>query len=100
MKKIILAQELLEQDLSQRDVSERLEISRRAVIRWEQAVQAHGSLEAFLKYYQHAKASPHRKRKGDQVRAFAFENNLQYLADKKSKYGCLRDQVRAIDFAE
>jgi transposase InsO family protein len=67
MTKIILAHELLEAGLSQTCVAERLGISRRTVIRWAQAIQEHGDLEAFLEHYQQAKSGPRKKRKRDQV---------------------------------
>ena len=94
MTKIILTQELLEQGLSQRDVAECLGISRRTVIRWEQAIQAHGSLEAFLEYYQHAKSGPRRKRKRDQVlkqRIWALREKYRHCCGQKLQYFLERD---------
>ena len=61
MIKIVLAHELLEHGITQACVAERLGISRRTVIRWEQAIREHGSLTAFLAYYQKAKSGPRRQ---------------------------------------
>jgi len=54
MTRIILAFELLEQGISKTSIAERLNVSRRTVIRWVQAIEQHGSLEAYLDYYQQA----------------------------------------------
>jgi transposase len=46
MTKIILAYELLEQGISKAYIAERLNVSRRTVIRWAQAIEQHGGLDA------------------------------------------------------
>ena len=67
MTKIILAHELLEQGISQGHVAERLGVSRRTVIRWSQAIQKQGSLDAFLDHYPQAKTRPRKKRKRNDI---------------------------------
>lgn len=67
MTKIVLAHELLQQGISKVRVAKRLQVSRRTVIRWAQAIEQHGSLEAYLEYYQQAKKGPRQKRKSDAV---------------------------------
>lgn len=67
MTKIILAYELLAQGMSKTHVAERLEVSRRTVIRWAQAIEQCGSLDSYLEQYQRAKQGPRRKRKCDAV---------------------------------
>ena len=45
MTKFILAHELLEQGISKTRIAQRLNVSRRTVIRWAQAIERHDSLE-------------------------------------------------------
>jgi transposase len=47
MTKIILAHELLEQGISKTRIAERLQVSRRTVIRWAQAIEQYGDLETY-----------------------------------------------------
>ena len=63
MTKIVLAYELLEQGISKASIAERLKVSRRTVIRWAQAIEQHGSLEAYLDHYHQAKQGARRKSK-------------------------------------
>jgi transposase len=63
--KIALAWELLEAGVPKGHIAERLEISRRTVIRWAQGFQKAGSLTAFLDSYHQAKRGARRKRKRD-----------------------------------
>lgn len=89
MTKIILAHELLEQGMSQTGVAKRLGISRRTVIRWTQAIQTHGSLEAFLEHYQQAKSGPRRKRKRDQLlkqRIWTLREKYRQCCGQKLQY--------------
>jgi len=89
MTKIILAHELLGQGLSQGAVAERLEISRRTVIRWAQAIQAQGGVQSFLEHYQQAKSGPRRKRKRDQIlkqRIWALREKYRYCCGQKLQY--------------
>jgi transposase len=67
MTKIVLAHELLEQGVSKVRIAERLQVSRRTVIRWAQAIEQHGNLETYLEYYQQAKKGTRRKRKTDAI---------------------------------
>lgn len=67
MTKIVLAHELLEQGITKVRIAERLQVSRRTVIRWAQAIEQYGSLEAYLEYYQQAKKGSRQKRKSDAV---------------------------------
>ena len=55
MTKIVLAYELLEQGITKTRIAERLQVSRRTVIRWAQAIEQHGDLGTYLEYYQQAK---------------------------------------------
>lgn len=94
MTKIVLAHELLEQGISQVRVAERLAISRRTVIRWEQAIREHGSLAAFLAYYQQAKSGPRQKRKRDQVlkqRIWALREKYRHCCGQKLQYFLQQD---------
>ena len=67
MTKIVLAHELLEQGISKVRIAERLQVLRRTVICWAQAIQQHGSLESYLEYHQQAKKGARRKRKADAI---------------------------------
>ncbi len=84
----------MEPGLSQKNVSERLGISRRTVIRWQQAIQAHGSLEAFLEDYQQAKSGPRRKRKRDQIlkqRIWTLREKYRQCCGQKLQYFLKQD---------
>lgn len=94
MTKIILAHELLEQGISQTCVAERLGVARRTVIRWTQAMEVHGSLEAFLAHYQQAKSGPRKKRKRDQVlkqRIWALREKYRHCCGQKLQYFLKQD---------
>jgi len=94
MTKIILAHELLEQGISQVRAAERLAISRRTVIRWQQAIREHGSLAAFLAYYQKAKSGPRQQRKRDQVlkqRIWALREKYRHCCGQKLQYFLQQD---------
>jgi transposase InsO family protein len=89
MTKIILAYELLEQGISKANIAERLNVSRRTVIRWAQAIEQHGSLEAYLDYYQQAKQGPRRKRKRDALlkrRIWALREKYHHCCGQKIQY--------------
>lgn len=89
MTKIILAYELLEAGTSQAAVAERLGLSRRTVIRWSQAIEAHEGLDRFLEYYQQAKSGPRRKRKRDQVlkqRIWVLREKYRQCCGQKLQY--------------
>jgi transposase len=94
MTKIILAYELLELGLSQASVAERLGIARRTVIRWSQAIEASGSLEAFLQHFQQAKTGPRKKRKRDQVlkqRIWSLREKYRHCCGQKLRYFLKQD---------
>lgn len=89
MTKIVLAHELLEQGISKVRVAERLQVSRRTVIRWAQAIEQHGSLEAYLEHYQKAKKGPRRKRKSDAIlkrRIWALREKHRQCCGQKIQY--------------
>jgi len=94
MTKIILAYELLEQGISKASIAERLNVSRRTVIRWAQAIEQHGSLEAYLEYYQHAKQGSRRKRKRDVLlkrRIWALREKYHHCCGQKIQYFLLQE---------
>lgn len=89
MTKIILAYELLEQGMSKVHVAERLEVSRRTIIRWAQAIEQSGSLDSYLEQYQRAKQGPRRKRKRDallQRRIWALREKYHDCCGQKLQY--------------
>ncbi|MBT3322708.1 MAG: transposase [Anaerolineae bacterium] len=67
MTKIIIAYELLEEGVSKSHIAKHLGVSRRTIIRWAQAIEKHGSLDAFLEQYAQAKKGSRKKRKIDVV---------------------------------
>jgi transposase InsO family protein len=89
MTKIVLAHELLEHGLSQGKVAERLQVSRRTVIRWTQGAKRHGSLQAFLEYYQQSKSGPRLRPKRDAVlkrRIWALRDKYRQCCGQKLRY--------------
>jgi transposase InsO family protein len=89
MTKIILAHELLEQGISKTRIAQPLNVSRRTVIRWAQAIEQHGGLEAFLEHYQQAKKGPRRKRKSDAIlkrRIWALREKYHQCCGQKIQY--------------
>jgi len=89
MTKIILAHELLEQGISKTRIAQRLNVSRRTVIRWAQAIEQHGGLEAFLEHYQQAKKGSRRKRKSDAIlkrRVWALREKYHQCCGQKIQY--------------
>ena len=89
MTKIVLAHELFEQGISKVHIAERLQVSRRTVIRWAQAIEQYGSLEAYLEYYQQAKKGPRQKRKSDAVlkrRIWALREKHHQCCGQKIQY--------------
>ncbi len=63
MTKIILVYELSGEGVSKSYIAKRLGVSRRTIIRWSKAIAEHGSLDAFLVYYQQAKKGSRQKGK-------------------------------------
>jgi transposase InsO family protein len=89
MTKIILAQELLEEDISKGKIAKRLGVSRRTIIRWSQAIEKHGSLEAFMEHYEKAKKGTRQKRKTDAIlkrRIWALREKHHQCCGQKIQY--------------
>lgn len=89
MTKIIIAQELLEAGMSKTSIAERLEVSRRTVIRWAQAIEQSGSLDSYLEQYQRAKKGSRRKRKRDALlkrRIWALREKYHDCCGQKIRY--------------
>jgi len=89
MTKIILAYELLEQEISKTRIAEKLQVSRRTVIRWAQAIEQHGDLETYLEYYQQAKKGSRRKRKCDAIlkrRIWTLHEKYHQCCGQKIQY--------------
>ena len=89
MTKIIIAYELLAEGIAKTRIAERLNVSRRTVIRWAQAIEKHGSLQSYLEYYQQAKKGARRKRKRDAVlkrRIWALREKYHQCCGQKLQY--------------
>lgn len=64
-------------------------MSRRTIIRWSQAIDRHGSLEAFLEEYQKAKKGDRQKRKIDPIlkrRIWALRKKHHQCCGQKIQY--------------
>lgn len=91
MSKIILAHELLEEGLNKNHIAKHLDVSRRTIIRWSQAIDRHGNLEAFLEYYQKAKKGDHQKRKIDPIlnrRIWTLQKKTITVVGRRSNTSC------------
>jgi len=89
MTKITIAWELLEQGLSKSHIAKHLGVSRRTIIRWSQAIQAHGDLQTFLDYYHQAKKGSRQKRKTDAIlkrRIWAIREKHHQCCGQKIQY--------------
>jgi transposase len=89
MTKIILAHELLEAGVSKSHTAQHLGVSRRTVIRWSQAIEKQGSLDAFLEYYHQAKKGTRQKRKTDAIlkrRIWALREKHHQCCGQKIQY--------------
>ena len=89
MTKIVLAYELLEQGITKTRIAERLQVSRRTVIRWAQAIEQHGDLGTYLEYYQQAKKGTRQKRKCDAIlkrRIWALREKHHQCCGQKIQY--------------
>lgn len=89
MTKIVLAHELLEAGVSKSHIAEHLGVSRRTIIRWSQAIEKHGSLDAFLGHYQQVKKGARQKRKIDAVlkrRIWALREKHHQCCGQKIQY--------------
>jgi len=89
MTKIILAHELLEAGVSKSHVAKHLGVTRRTIIRWSQAIEKLGSLDAFLEHYHQAKKGSRQKRKTDAIlkrRIWALREKHHQCCGQKIKY--------------
>lgn len=89
MTKIILTHELLEQGISKTRIAERLQVSRRTVIRWAQAIEQYGGLGAYLEYYQQSKKGSRQKRKCDAIlkrRIWVLREKYHQCCGQKIRY--------------
>ena len=74
---------------SKSHIAQHLGASRRTVIRWSQAIEQHGSLDAYLEYYQQAKKSTRRKRKTDAIlkrHIWALREKHHHCCGQKIQY--------------
>ena len=89
MTKIILAHELLEAGVSKSHVAKHVGVTRRTIIRWSQAIEKHGSLDAFLEHYRQAKKGSRQKRKTDAIlkrRIWALREKYHQCCGQKIQY--------------
>ena len=89
MTKIILAHELLEEGISKNRIAKHLGVSRRTIIRWSQAIEEHGGLEAYLNEYQQAKKGSRQKRKSDAIlkrRIWTLREKHHHCCGQKIQY--------------
>ena len=87
MTKIILAHELLTEGISKSHIAKHLGVSRRTIIRWAQAIDRHGGLDAYLGHYQKAKKGKRPKRKTDAIlkrRIWALREKHHQCVGKRS----------------
>ena len=89
MPKIIIAYELLKEGVPKSHIAKHLGISRRTIIRWAQAIEKHGSLDAFLEQYDQAKKGTRQKRKIDAIlkrRIWALREKHHQCYGQKIQY--------------
>jgi transposase len=89
MTKIYIACELLEQGVPKNHIAKHLGVSRRTIIRWSQAIQAHGDLQSFLDHYQQAKTGSRQKRKIDAIlkrRIWVIREKYRQCCGQKIQY--------------
>jgi len=89
MTKIIIAYELLKESVPKSHIAKHLGISRRTIIRWAQAIEKHGSLDAFLEQYDQAKKGTRQKRKIDAIlkrRIWALREKHHQCCGQKIQY--------------
>jgi transposase-like protein len=82
MTKIILVHELLEGGVSKSHIARHLSVSSRTIIRWSQAIDTYGNLEAFLEKCQQAKKGPRqddRLMQSSSVGSVHCESNTIYV---------------------
>jgi transposase InsO family protein len=89
MTKITLAWELLDQGIPKSHIAKHLDVSRRTIIRWSQAIQEHNDLSSFLDHYQQAKKGSRQKRKTDAIlkrRIWAIREKYHHCCGQKIQY--------------
>lgn len=89
MTKIILAHELLEAGVSKSHVAKHLGVTRRTIIRWSQAIEKYGSLDAFLEHYHQAKKESRQRPKTDAIlkrRIWALREGYHQCCGQKIQY--------------
>jgi len=89
MTKITIAWELLDQGIPKSHIAKHLDVSRRTIIRWSQAIQDHGDLQTFLNYSHQAKKGPRKKRKIDAIlkrRIWAIREKHHDCCGQKIQY--------------
>ena len=89
MTKIIIAYELLKESVPKSHIAKHLGISRRTIIRWAQAIEKDGSLDAFLEQYDQAKKGTRQKRKIDAIlkrRIWALREKHHQCCGQKIQY--------------
>lgn len=89
MTKITLAWELLEQGVPKSHIAKYLDVSRKTIIRWSQAIQEHNDLPSFLDHYQQAKKGSRQKRKTDAIlkrRIWAIREKYHQCCGQKIQY--------------
>ena len=89
MTKIFIAYELLMAGISKSHIAKHLGVSRRTIIRWAQAIEKHGSLDAFLEEYDQAKKGTRQKRKIDAIlkrRIWALRAKHHQCCGQKIQY--------------
>jgi transposase len=99
MTKIIIACELLEQGMPKIRIAERLNVSRRTVIRWAQAIEQAGSLETYLEHYQRSKKGSRCKRKRDAIlkrRIWALREKYYHCCGQKIQYFLQKEYQMAV----
>ncbi|MCD4752591.1 MAG: helix-turn-helix domain-containing protein, partial [Anaerolineaceae bacterium] len=89
MTKIIIAYELLEEGISKSHIAKHLGVSRRTIIRWSQAIEKDGGLDAFLEQYAQSKKGFRQKRKVDAIlkrRIWALREKHHQCCGQKIQY--------------
>ena len=94
MTKIILAYELLEEGISKSHIAKHLGVSRHTIIRWSQAIEKDGGLDAFLEQYAQSKKGLRQKRKVDAIlkrRIWALREKHHQCCGQKIQYFLKKD---------
>jgi len=99
MTKIYIAYELLEAGMSKSHIAKHLGVSRRTIIRWAQAIERYGSLDAFLEEYNQAKKGTRQKRKIDAIlkrRIWALREKHHQCCGQKLQYFLKKDYAQQV----